>query len=181
LPVVVKATGVVVVKINTSKCAPDTGGVTVAIATVPLIKLMKVDGATVAAEAIVTGFGCKPLCTVEIFWKSTSGIFYTPELMYHLPAVLFQTNQTARFWAIAMPTRMLPEVPNVTAPSTGISTTIIPLPIKGDRIVWMVVEPVIRTISVETLIVVADATTDSLNLLCTPGIILHLHLMIPPY
>jgi len=61
LPVVVNATGVVVVKMKTSICEPVTGGVTVAIATVPLINVKNVEGATVAAEAIVTGLGCKLL------------------------------------------------------------------------------------------------------------------------
>jgi len=71
-PVVVNATGVVVVKIKHSKCAPVTGGVTVAIATVPLMNDKKVDGATVAAEAMVAGFGCTPLFTVDRSWKFRS-------------------------------------------------------------------------------------------------------------
>jgi hypothetical protein len=64
-PVVVNATGVVVVKIKHSKCAPSAGGVIVAIATVPEINVKNVIGAIVAAEAIVGGFGdCRP-ATVE--------------------------------------------------------------------------------------------------------------------
>jgi hypothetical protein len=57
-PVVVNATGVVVVKIITSKCEPVTGGVTVETAVVPVTNERNVDGAIVAADAIVTGFGC---------------------------------------------------------------------------------------------------------------------------
>jgi len=64
LPVVVNATGVVVVKIMHSKCAPSSGGVTVAIAVVPEIKLRNVCGATVAADAIVGGFGIIAPATV---------------------------------------------------------------------------------------------------------------------
>jgi len=63
-PVVVKATGVVVVNTNVSMWAPLTGGVTEAIAVVPLIKLRKPVGATVAADAIVAGAGCALFCTV---------------------------------------------------------------------------------------------------------------------
>jgi hypothetical protein len=61
-PVVVNATGVVVVKINANIWHPSAGGVTVAIATVPVIKVRKVVGATEAAEGIVTGFGITPDC-----------------------------------------------------------------------------------------------------------------------
>jgi hypothetical protein len=57
LPVVVNAVGVVVVKIKHSKCAPSAGGVTFAIATVPLIRVRKLVGATVAADATVLGLG----------------------------------------------------------------------------------------------------------------------------
>jgi len=64
-PVVVKATGVVVVKMNTSVAKPLTGGVTLAIATVPLINVRNPVGTTVAADASVTGFGCNPLWTVD--------------------------------------------------------------------------------------------------------------------
>jgi hypothetical protein len=60
-PVVVKATGVVVVKTKHNICAPAIGGVTVAIAVVPLIKVRKPLGATVVVEAIVTGLGCNAL------------------------------------------------------------------------------------------------------------------------
>jgi len=66
-PEVVNATGVVVVKIKHNKCAPSAGGVTVAIAVVPLMNDKKVVGATVAADAMVGGFGCNELATVERF------------------------------------------------------------------------------------------------------------------
>jgi hypothetical protein len=62
LPVVVNAVGVVVVNTNASIWHPSAGGVIVAIATVPVIKVKKVVGATVAADAIVTGFGITPDC-----------------------------------------------------------------------------------------------------------------------
>jgi len=57
LPVVVNAAGIVVVKIKHRRCAPSSGGVTVAIATVPETKLRNVVGATVAADTSVGGFG----------------------------------------------------------------------------------------------------------------------------
>jgi hypothetical protein len=57
LPVVVNATGVVVVKMKHNRCAPAIGGVTVAIAVVPLIKVRNPLGATVVVDAMVTGLG----------------------------------------------------------------------------------------------------------------------------
>jgi len=54
-PVVVNATGVVVVNKKHKRCAPSIGGVTVAIATVPVIRDRNVVGAIVAADAIVLG------------------------------------------------------------------------------------------------------------------------------
>jgi hypothetical protein len=62
LPVVVNAVGVVVVKTNANIWHPSAGGVIVAIATVPVMNVRNVDGATIAAEAIVTGFGIIPDC-----------------------------------------------------------------------------------------------------------------------
>jgi hypothetical protein len=72
LPVVVNAVGVVVVKMKHNICAPSSGGVTVAIATVPLMKVRKTCGATVAADAIVLGLGANTPATVDKFWKLRS-------------------------------------------------------------------------------------------------------------
>jgi len=76
--VVVNAVGVVVVKMNISMCAPSSGGVTVAIATVPEMNVRKSDGATVAADAIVLGFGAKAPATVLRFWKLRSLLGIAP-------------------------------------------------------------------------------------------------------
>jgi len=62
--------------------------------------------------------------------------------MYHLPTLLLQIIVTERLTAIAIPTRILPDVPSVTAPSTGIRMIIILLLIRGELIVLIVVDPV---------------------------------------